>query len=52
MDIAAEKIPARLGRNNPRVVKKPRSKFPSKKPIHYGTGTQRQQLSFSISNTA
>jgi len=34
------------------VVKKPRSKFPSKKPIHYGTGTQRQQLSFSISNTA
>jgi hypothetical protein len=39
MDIAAEKITARLGKNNPRVVKKPRSKFPSKKPIHYGTGT-------------
>lgn len=52
MDNAAEKIPARLGRNNPRVVKKPRSKKPSKKPIHYGTRTQRQQLSFSISNTA
>ena len=33
-DIFAEQIPPRQGRHNPRVVKKPRSKFPSKKPIH------------------
>jgi hypothetical protein len=52
MEILDEKIPSRQGRSNPRLVKKTRSKFPSKKPIHYGTGTQRQPLTFSITNTA
>ena len=52
MEILDEKIPPRQGRRNPRLVKKPRSKFPSKKPIHRGIGTQRQPLIFSIINTA
>ncbi len=51
-DILDEKSPKRQGRNNPRVVKKPRSKFLSKKPFHRGTGTQQQHLHFSILNTA
>jgi hypothetical protein len=33
-------IPARQNRSNPRVVKKPRSKFNSAKPKHRGQGTQ------------
>ncbi len=41
MEILDEKIPPRQDRSNPRLVKKTRSKFPSKKPIHRGTGTQR-----------
>jgi hypothetical protein len=52
MEILDEKIPPRQGRTNPRLVKKTRSKFPSKKPIHRGSGTQRQTLIFSIINTA
>jgi hypothetical protein len=52
MEILDEKIPPRQGRSNPRLVKKPRSKFPSKKPIHRGTATQRQPLIFSVINTA
>jgi hypothetical protein len=52
MDIAAEKIPARLGRTNPRVVKKPRSKFPSKKPVPKGAAIKLKQLTFTIINTA
>ncbi|MBW4640466.1 MAG: hypothetical protein KME05_20000 [Gloeocapsa sp. UFS-A4-WI-NPMV-4B04] len=52
MEILDEKIPPRQGRSNPRVVKKPRSKFPSKKPIHQGTGTHQQLLTFSITNSA
>lgn len=52
MEILDEKITPRQGRSNPRLVKKPRSKFSSKKPIHRGTGTQRQSLNFSILNTA
>jgi hypothetical protein len=52
LEIWDEQIPVRQGRSNPRVVKKTRSKFPSKKPLHKGTGTQRQHLNFSILNTA
>jgi len=52
MEILAEKIPARQGRTNPRVVKKPRSKFPSKKPMHRRAGVKQQPLTFSILNTA
>ncbi len=52
MEILDEKIPPRQKRTNPRVVKKPRSKFPSKKPIHRGTGTRREVLTFVIANTA
>jgi hypothetical protein len=52
MEILDEKIPPRQERSNPRLVKKTRSKFPSKKPIHRGIGTQRQPLNFSIINTA
>jgi sirohydrochlorin ferrochelatase len=39
-------------RSNPRLVKKTRSKFPSKKPVHRGTGTQRQPLNLFIINSA
>jgi hypothetical protein len=52
MDILAEEIPPRQGRSNPRVVKKPRSKFPSKKPIHKGTGVKFEPFTFSILSTA
>ena len=52
MEILDEKIPPRQHRSNPRLVKKTRSKFPSKQPVHRGTGTQRQPLNFSIINTA
>ena len=51
-DILAEKIPPRIGRSNPRVVKKPRSKFSSKKPSHRGAGFIQEPLVFSITNTA
>ncbi len=36
----------------PRVVKKTRAKFPSKKPIHRGQGAKLETLTFSILNTA
>ncbi len=52
LDILDEKIPPRNGRTNPRVVKKPRSKFQAKKPIHRGTGLKLSPLSFTILNTA
>ncbi len=52
LEIATEQIPARQGRSNPRVVKKTRSKFSSKKPIHKGSGIKREPLTFSIPNTA
>ena len=52
MEILDEKIPLRQARRNPRLVKKPRSKFSSKKPIHRETGTQHHPLNFSIINTA
>lgn len=51
LEIWDEQIPERQGRSNPRVVKKSRSKFPSKKPVHRGTGTQREKLNFSILNS-
>ena len=48
-EILAQKIPEPQHTSNPRVVKKPRSKFKSKKRFHRSNGTQRQQLSFTIS---
>lgn len=41
-------IPLPQHRSNPRVVKKTRSKFKSKKRSHRNNGTPRQQLSFQI----
>ena len=41
-------IPPRQNRSNPRVVKKPRSKFKSAKPKHRGKGTQRKVLNFQV----
>ncbi|MBC6432173.1 IS4 family transposase [Nostoc sp. HG1] len=41
-------IPPPQGRTNPRVVKKTRSKFKSKKRSHRNNGIPRQQLSFII----
>jgi len=52
LEILEQKIPPRQGRTNPRVVKKPRSKFPSRKPIHSGAGTKHQPLTLFILNTA
>jgi hypothetical protein len=51
-DILDELIPEPEGRSNPRVVKKTRAKFPSKKPIHKGAGVKLAPLTFSILNTA
>ena len=67
-EILDNKIPDRIGRSNPRVVKKrtarsevsselgrskqPRSKFKSAKPFHRGQGTQLQQLDFQIYRAA
>jgi hypothetical protein len=51
-EIAAQKIPPRQGRSNPRVVKKPRAKFPSRKRLHRGSGTKLEKLTFTIPNTA
>ncbi len=48
----ATQIPPIQGRQNPRVIKKPRSKFSSKKPIHRGLSRQSKQLTFSIFNSA
>jgi len=45
-------IPPPQGRTNPRVVKKTRSKYKSKKRSHRNNGTPRQQLSFQISSKA
>ena len=41
-------IPPRQNRSNPRVVKKPRSKFKSAKPQHRGHRTQIKTLNFQI----
>ena len=45
-------LPKRVHRCNPRVVKKPVSKFRSKKPQHFGTGRRVEPPSFRIINTA
>ena len=51
-EIYDEQIPEREGRSNPRVVKKTRAKFPSKKPIHKGTGAKIETRTFYIISTA
>ncbi len=48
-EIQEQKISPRQSRTNPRVVKKPRSKFKSRKRCHRGHGTQLQPLTFAIS---
>ena len=52
LEILDEQIPERQGRSNPRVLKKPRSKFPARKPQHRGEGKKLEPLTFSILNTA
>ena len=52
MEILNEQILEPEGRSNPRVVKKTRAKFPSKKPIHKRTGDKLEPPTFSILNTA
>ena len=42
----------RIGRSNPRVVKKPRSKFNSRKTFHRGQGTKLQRLNFRLYRAA
>ena len=51
-EILDEQIPEPEGRSNPRVVKKTRAKFPSKKPLHRGQTAKLETLTFSILNTA
>lgn len=51
-EILDTQIPDRQGRVNPRVVKKPRSKFPTKKRHHLNQETQRPQLTFTIPDSA
>jgi hypothetical protein len=51
-EILDTQIPPPQGRVNPRVVKKPRSKFPAKKRYPPNQGAQRPQLIFTISNSA
>ena len=46
-EILEQEIPPRQGRINPRVVKKPRSKFKSKKRSHRSGTTQLQPLTFA-----
>ena len=51
-EIAEQVIPPRQGRTNPRVVKKPRSKFRARKPIHRTGFTQLQPLTFAVPSFA
>jgi len=51
-EILDTRIPEPQARVHPRAIKKLRSKFPAKKRVHLNQGTQRQQLVFSISDTA
>ena len=44
-------IPPRQNRSNPRVVKKPRSKFKSAKPKHRGQGTIIKTLNYQMCST-
>jgi hypothetical protein len=50
-EILDTQIRDRPNRINPRVVKKPRSRFPSKKRYHLHQGIPRQQLTLTISNS-
>lgn len=51
-EILDNQLPPREGRINPRVVKKPWSKFKTAKPEHRGQGTQLQRLNFRVSQVA
>ncbi len=51
IEILDQLLPERVHRNNPRVVKKPVSKFRSKKVKHRGTGTRTHPPVFLILNT-
>lgn len=51
-EILEQEIPPRQGRTNPRVVKKPRSKFKSKKRSHRSGTTQLQPLTFAPAPSA
>ncbi|RUT08876.1 hypothetical protein DSM106972_009290 [Dulcicalothrix desertica PCC 7102] len=50
-EISDLEIPPPQQRSNPRVVKKTRCKFKSKKRHHRGNGTTKQQLSFKVFKT-
>ncbi len=52
VEILDEVLPERVNRSNPRVVKKRVSKFPSKKPVHRGTGRRVEAPTFRIISTA
>jgi len=47
-EILAASLPQRVQRNNPRVIKKPVSKFKSKKVKHRGTGIKINPPVFKI----
>jgi len=51
-DILDQQLPSRSHRSNPRLVKKPISKFPSKKPVHRGNTSKRSPPVFRILDTA
>ena len=51
-EILDNQLPPRQGRINPRVVKKPRSKFKAAKRCHRGQGTQFQRLNFRVAQVA
>ena len=51
-EIAEQIIPTRQGRTNRKVVKKPRSKFKARKPIHRTGFTQLQPLIFVTAPSA
>jgi hypothetical protein len=51
-EISDLEIPLRQHRSNPRVVKKARSKFKSKKRCHRNNSTPRQKISFKITRKA
>jgi hypothetical protein len=48
LEILDTNLPKRVQRNNPRVVKKPVSKFKSKKVKHRGTGIKMNPPVFNI----
>ena len=51
-EILEQKIPPWQSRTNPRVVKKPRSKFKGKKRAHRSGTTQLQPLTFALAPLA